>query len=109
MDTQLMLYEQMSQLSSSMVSAAQTNDWDLLSDLEAKVADLRDQLMAETPSVQTRDETVKVRKIALIKKILEDDREVRSHAEPWMESVKMLLAGNVRQKAVQNAYGVGHR
>lgn len=106
MDAQLMLYENMSHLSGDMVEAARANDWDRLTELEAKVAQLRDQLMsqAKTP---VRDESVRNQKIALIRKLLEDDREVRSHAEPWMESVKALLAGNVRQRAVQNAYGVG--
>ncbi|WP_018605779.1 flagellar protein FliT [Uliginosibacterium gangwonense] len=108
MDAQLMLYENMRQISIHMVDAARANDWDRLCELETQVARLRDQLMAQPKAVPpVRDETARTRKLALIKQLLDDDREIRSHAEPWMENVRVLLAGNARQKAVQKAYGVG--
>jgi len=107
MDAQLMLYENMSQISLHMVDAARANDWDRLCELETQVAKLRDQLMAQPKTPPVRDEAARTRKLTLIKQILDDDREIRSHAEPWMENVRVLLAGNARQKAVQKAYGVG--
>jgi flagellar protein FliT len=108
MDAQLTIFESMGHLSRDMVAAAQANDWDRLSALESEVARFRDQLMSR-PTETVRSEDVRSRKIALIRHMLADDREVRAHAEPWMEDLKALLSGQSRQKAVQNAYGVGSR
>lgn len=108
MDAQLMLYENMKRISDNMVDAARANDWDLLSQLETEVAALREQLRMQPPySPPVRDETTRSRKLELIKALLEDDREIRSHVEPWMENVRTLLSGNAKMRAVQNAYGVG--
>lgn len=103
------LYETMSDLSGQMVQAAQANDWDELDRLERQVATLRDTLMIQDPvsAASAQDETTRARKIALIRKILADDREIRSHAEPWMESVRNLLSGSSKQRAVNAAYGSG--
>jgi len=106
MDSQLMLYENMSRLSGDMVDAARANDWDRLCELEAQVAKIREDLIAQPGPVVVHDEGARAKKIALIRQMLDDDREVRVHAEPWMESVKVLLSGNARQKALRNAYGV---
>lgn len=107
MTAPLEMYESMSELSAQMVEAATTNDWDRLCELEGQVARLRDRLIVEDPitAAPRLDEATRARKIALIRKLLADDREIRSHAEPWMESVRVLLSGSARQRAVQNAYG----
>ena len=109
MGTALELYETMSDLSGRMVQAAQENDWDSLGELERQVAGLRDRLIVSDPvsDAPKMDADTRARKVALIRKILADDREVRSHAEPWMDAVRNMLAGNSRQRAVQAAYGVG--
>ena len=105
MDAQLSLYESMSQISAAMCKAAQANDWDQLCELESEVTRLRKRLQQE-PTAPTQDEDCRQQKISLIHKILADDREIRSHAEPWMEGVRALLAGGARQRALNNAYGV---
>lgn len=105
MDTTLSLYESMSQISEAMCQAAQANDWDHLCELEREVSQLRERLQ-QTPASPTQDEDCRQQKIRLIRKILADDREIRSHAEPWMDEVRTLLAGGARQRAINNAYGV---
>lgn len=109
MNTSITLYESMGLLSSQMLEAAQANDWDRLCELEREVADLRDRLQREDPPSDqiSLDEANRQRKIRLIRQILADDREIRSHTSPWMENVKTLLAGNARQRSVHQAYGVG--
>jgi len=109
MNAPISLYESILQLSGRMVVAAEANDWDLLCTLESEVTLLRERLQHEDQPYQqaSLDEAARQRKAALIRKILADDREIRSHAEPWMESVRTLLAGGARQRAVNNAYGVG--
>lgn len=108
MDNQITIYESMCNLSGQMREAAQRNDWDRLCSLEHKVAGLREHLQQEhTPTVQ--DEASRQEKIRLIRQILADDREIRSHVEPWMDGVRQLLAGGARKRALHNAYGIPGR
>lgn len=104
MPAQIEIYEQMSQLSTRMVEAARSNDWEKLIDLEQAVAALRESLMRDADNSQpTRQETEKKRD--LIQRILQDDAEVRRHTEPWMEQVRRFLTGDVRKRQVDQAYG----
>lgn len=104
MPAQIEIYEQMSQLSTRMVEAARSNDWEKLIDLEQAVAALRESLMRDADnSLPTRQETEKKRD--LIQRILQDDAEVRRHTEPWMEQVRRFLTGDVRKRQVDQAYG----
>lgn len=102
------VYETMSALSGRMVQAARANDWDRLSALEKELGALRNRLMADTPLAGTPwlDAPTRARKLALVHKILADDREIRSHTEPWMEAVKKLFASNSQQRAIHSAYGI---
>lgn len=106
----LALLEQMSNYSSEMVDAARANDWDRLSRLERQVASLRDRIGVEEalayPSRPRRmSDDERARKVALIRRILDDDKEVRVHTEPWMDSVRQMLAGGARERQVRDAYG----
>lgn len=109
MTAPITVYESILQLSNQMVAAAAANDWDLLCALESEVTALRERLQREDPPVlqASLDEQTRQRKAGLIRQILADDREIRTHTEPWMESVKNLLAGNAQQRSVQKAYGAG--
>jgi flagellar protein FliT len=111
MSANLELYETMSDLSGQMVDAARANDWDGLCALEHEVAALRDTLVRQDlpAAAATLDEASRTRKIALIHKILADDREIRNHTTPWMNEVKALLAGGARKRAVNQAYGMNGR
>ncbi len=105
MPSQIELYEQMSTLSTMMVEAARTKDWERLVDLEQQVAALRNRLMAEDGSNLSDSE--RVSKAALIQRILDDDAEIRRHTEPWMEHVRKFLGDSTRQRQVEKAYGAG--
>ena len=96
----LALLEQMSTYSTEMVDAARANDWDRLTRLERQVASLRDRIGVEEalvhPSRPKRmSEDERNRRVALIRRILDDDKEVRTHTEPWMDSVRQLLSGGM--------------
>lgn len=106
----LALLEQMSNYSTEMVDAARANDWDRLSRLERQVASLRDRIGVEEalafpgrPKRMSDEERQK--KVALIRRILDDDKEVRVHTEPWMDNVRQLLSGGTRARNVRKAYG----
>jgi flagellar protein FliT len=107
METSLQIYETMQGLSTQMVEAARTNDWDQLSELEQRIASLRDRLIVQDPvaGVPHQDDSYRARKIALIRQLLADDREIRTHTEPWMDAVKQMLSSTSKQRAVQAAYG----
>ena len=106
MPAQIEIYEQMCALSTRMVEAARTNDWDLLIDLERAVAELRDHLLKEADAGITSPGEV-IKKRELIQRILRDDAEVRRHTEPWMEHVRQYLSGGNRKRQLDRAYGAG--
>ncbi len=106
--TAVSLYEQMSELSARMVEAARDNDWSRLGSLQEKMSALRDELQLIDPPggpLPTLSEAERLHKVKLIKRILAHDREVRVHTEPWMESVRALLGGGARGRAMRAAYG----
>lgn len=106
MPAPLEIYEQMCALSTRMVEAARANDWDRLIALERAVAQLRDTLLQNGGAAAENPEETERRR-ALIRRILEDDAEVRRHTEPWMERVRRFLAGNPRRQPVDRASGSG--
>ncbi|NWG29963.1 MAG: flagellar protein FliT [Rhodocyclaceae bacterium] len=106
MPAPLEIYEQMCALSNRMVDAARAHDWDRLIALERAVASLRDTLMQDGGAAAESPEETERRR-ALIRRILEDDAEVRRHTEPWMEKVRRLLSGNARKPQSDPACGTG--
>ena len=106
MPAQIEIYEQMSDLSARMVEAARVNDWERLIDLEQAVVALREVLLKEAAGSEVDPGEADKRR-ALIRRILQDDAEVRRHTEPWMEQVRRFLSGNVRKQKVKRAYGAG--
>lgn len=106
MNDELTLYERMNHLSTQMAKAAAACDWDQLTLLErdcAQIARTLEARAAPTPlSVAERR-----RKVELIHRILDDDAEVRRHAEPWMEHVRQFLGDGARKNRLRQAYGTG--
>lgn len=102
------LLESMAQVSAAMVEAARANDWDRLTGLERECATLRDVLMRLEPEGRQQPgltEAERQHKAALAARMLDDDREIRRHVEPWLESTRKLLSGSARERAVRSAYG----
>ena len=104
MPSQIEMYQDMSALSAQMVEAAHANDWDRLIGLERAVAALRDALMTMDDNAGLSGADIGL-KAELIRRILDDDAEVRRHTEPWMEQVRQFLGGNARRQQVERAYG----
>lgn len=84
------LYEEVAQITGKMLSAAHQHDWDRLTELEAGCANCVERLKgcaaSETLSAEARQQ-----KIALLKTILANDRQIRQLTEPWMQRVSELL------------------
>lgn len=103
MPSQIELYEAMKLLSSRMVAAAHAGDWEQLIELERGVGRLRETLLATSDDGHSATIDL-ARKHNLIRRILEDDAEVRRHTEPWMERIRHFL-GDELSRAV--AVGAG--
>ncbi|MDR2000654.1 MAG: flagellar protein FliT [Zoogloeaceae bacterium] len=94
MASQIDIYEEMSTLSARMVKAARAHDWDNLIALEKSVAAIRRSLTRDDDdsrlSLIERDT-----KRALIRRILDDDAEIRRYTEPWMERLRPFFGSAV--------------
>lgn len=100
------LYREIRMLSAHMVDAARAGDWEQLIVLESRVAAFREVLCtAETSrSAVAMSTSEGERKRGLILQILEDDAEVRRHAEPWLEHVRQFLGSPGCRGPVPHAF-----
>ncbi len=104
----LSLFESMATTSANMLDAARANDWDRLATLEREMAAMRDELMRLEPNGRQSDGLTApehLRKVTLVEQMLDNDREIRRHVEPWLASTRKLLSGSSRERAVRAAYG----
>lgn len=106
MPSPIEIYQDMSALSAGMVEAARTQDWERLVDLERSVIALRKALINndDNASLSSAERELKA---VIIRRILDDDAEVRCHTEPWMEHVRQYLGDSARRRSVQKAYSAG--
>lgn len=98
-------YETLSALTGKMREAAAQGEWDLLSELEeqsaAHVAEMQRLDLAPI------DESTRLRKVALIKKILADDAVIRSQTEQWMAQLQRIMSNARSEDKLQKAYSSG--
>ena len=86
----LTLYESVAEVTSQMLVAAKQQDWDRLSELEGYCGTYVEKLKAfEELEPLTGD--AYARKLACIKQILADDRQIRNLMAPWMVKLNSML------------------
>ena len=93
---QILLYQEMNAISSRMVTAARTRDWETLDRLARSVAKLRCVLNHRHDALNANELRQKTQ---LIQRILDNDAEIRRHTEPWMEPLCRLLDADVLRNA----------
>lgn len=99
----IMLYESVAKIMKQMLLAARMQDWDTLTELEGSCAQHVAQLkMIE--EIQPLPKEALKRKIASIKSILADDREIRNLVSPWMARLSALMNTNQTEKRLTQAY-----
>ncbi len=98
------LYESVAQITKQMLSAARLGDWDNLAVLESHCAGHVHTLRAGEAPVKLTNE-LRIRKVAVIKQILADDREIRHITEPWMAQLSNLMSSNNTERKLSMAYG----
>ena len=99
------LYETVAEITDQMLLAAKCGDWDRLAVLENRCADHVDVLKAETQPEALSPE-VRDTKIRIIKKILDDDRQIRDLVQPWMAQLSRLMHSSGTERKLSQAYGV---
>ena len=111
----LPIYENMALISAEMLVAARNGNWDLLTLLESRSAYYLQQLKkngidADGGAVETKidnsNDNLRERKVAIIKKILADDRDIRSLTEPRVTELAQLITNTSNERKLLRAYGV---
>lgn len=94
----LSLYEEIAGITTQMLDAARTGDWDLLIALENQCSHYI-QMLKEMPPSELLSVAVREKKIGILKKILADDKEIRTLTEPRLAHLASLIssAGNERK------------
>ena len=91
----LSYYEALEKASTDMLCAAREADWDQVVKLEGACVLLIAQLKhAATQSSLANDEAKT--KTQLMQRILVNDAEIRTLAEPWLEDLDRMLTGKAR-------------
>jgi len=103
-DDILSLYESVSSLSGDMLAAAQAGEWDQLVELETRCAS-QVQVLRAGEAAATLNAERRARKVAMIRKILADDREIRDLTSPWMARLGAMLQSTGAERRLANAYG----
>ena len=96
-------YEYLSSLTGRMRAAAVQGEWDLLVELEKQCSQRVDTMKARDAATPI-DENTRLRKVALIRKILADDAEIRSHTEQWMAQLQRIMQSAGQERRLQEAY-----
>jgi len=92
-DNTLAIYESVALLTTEMVVAARKQDWERLAELEANCADYVEKLKDHDQAEPLTGKAL-ARKLASIKKILADDREIRDLVDPWMVKFSNMMTIN---------------
>lgn len=106
MNTQevISLYETVAGITTQMLDAARSGDWDRLVVLESHCSSHVQRLKnGEPPEPLTG--AVRQRKVEIIRKILADDREIRNLTEPWMQQLSALMQSTGTERKLSHAYG----
>lgn len=95
-------YQQLSTLTGKMREAADAGDWEQLVTLEKRCA----QQVAEIKphDAMPADEQARQQKVALIKKMLADDKAIRARTEPWMRQLERIMKSARSEQRLQQAY-----
>jgi len=96
MNTHLLsYYEALEKASTDMLSAAREADWDQVIKLEGACVLLIAQLKHAASQQGLPAEEAKL-KTRIMQRILVNDAEIRTLAEPWLEDLDRMLAGKTR-------------
>lgn len=91
----LSYYEALERASSDMLAAARAADWDQVVKLEGACVLLIAQLKQAAQSQPLADDEASSKR-SIMQRILVNDAEIRSLAEPWLDDLEQMLVGRPR-------------
>ena len=97
------IYEAVSDITSQMLEAARTRDWENLALLESDCASHVQTLKDSEPALPLTGEK-RAKKIQIIHKIMAHDREIRNLTEPWMAELSALMNNAGTERRLARAY-----
>jgi flagellar protein FliT len=97
-------YEAMSQITAQMVAAASAGDWSRLVLLEQQCAAYVTALKESEPPAALEGAS-RDKKVAAIRKMLADDRQIRDLTLPWMAKLASLIHSTGTERRLARAYG----
>jgi flagellar protein FliT len=100
----IVLYESVATIMKQMLHAARMQDWETLSALEDNCARTVERLKGLENTQPLPHEALN-RKVASIKSILADDREIRNLVSPWMAKLNKMMQNNQLEQGLTRAYG----
>ena len=98
------LYENVADITDRMLAAARDNDWELLATLESDCSNQVSKIKNAEPLAPLTG-AVRERKVRIIRKILEDDRQIRTITEPWMAQLSAMINSTGAERKLSKAYG----
>ncbi|MCX7221073.1 MAG: flagellar protein FliT [Burkholderiales bacterium] len=98
------IYENVAEITDRMLNAAKSADWDLLTELERTCYTRVQEIQNKDTNLELPLE-IKNKKIAIIKKILADDKEIRDITEPWMLQLSKLMKNSESNRKLSQSYG----
>ncbi|MBS1169181.1 MAG: flagellar protein FliT [Burkholderiaceae bacterium] len=102
------LYEQVAEITEQMLAAARVGDWDSLVALESRCAARVDTLKGGVDSNASLTPVAREKKISIIKKILDDDREIRAITQPRLAQLSALIGTSQNERQLRQAYGANN-
>lgn len=99
-------YQRLSGITGQMRDAAVGGEWDRLVSLE-KECKLKVEEIKPHDCVPTNPDE-RAQKLALLKKILADDADIRNRTESWMEQLQRIMQSARSEQRLQNTYMVNY-
>lgn len=109
MDNQeiLELYETVAGITDKMLAAARSGDWEELVSLETRCSSIVENIKRSEEPRQELTPVAREHKVRIIKKILDDDRQIRDLTEPWMARLQAMISSTGTERKLAQTYGAG--
>jgi flagellar protein FliT len=108
MDSQevIALYETVADITDQMLAAARVGDWEKLAALETRCSSQVEMLKKSEEPRQPLSPLARETKSRIIKKILDDDRQIRDITEPWMARLSAIMkSAGTTERLLPKVYG----
>lgn len=99
-------YVRMADASQRMLCAAREGDWDKVCEVEQECTRLIVEL-SQVGDLAPTDPGLRRQKLALMKRVLADDAEIRVLSQPWLRKLDALMRSPETAARLDRAYGAG--